>query len=50
MEVVFATGVPMNKPWVKLLGHDGAIIANTEEEARNFMKEFEKDQENFGKN
>jgi len=48
LEFMLATGKPHNKPFVKLLGHHGAIVAATENQARNFMHEYETNKENFG--
>ncbi|MDI9818868.1 MULTISPECIES: pirin family protein [unclassified Legionella] len=48
LEFILATGQLHNKPFVKLLGHQGAIVAATEKQARNFMHEYEIDPENFG--
>jgi redox-sensitive bicupin YhaK (pirin superfamily) len=47
--VFVGAGVPHGKPWVKLLGHDGAMIAGTEAEVRAQMKRYEADPENYGK-
>jgi redox-sensitive bicupin YhaK (pirin superfamily) len=48
LEFILATGKPHHKPFVKLLGHGGAIVADTEKNARDFMNHYERDPEHFG--
>ncbi|MDF1761234.1 MAG: pirin family protein [Coxiellaceae bacterium] len=50
-ELVFmlALGKPHNKEFKKLLGHGGAIVADTEKNARETMSAFEADKDNFGR-
>lgn len=48
LEFILATGKPHHKPFVKLLGHGGAIVADTEKNARDFMRQYERDPEHFG--
>ena len=48
LEFVLASGKPHQKPFIKLLGHGGAIVADTESRARSWMKEYEADPEHFG--
>lgn len=48
LEFILATGQAHHKSFVKLLGHGGAIIADTEKNARDFMKHYESDPEHFG--
>ncbi|TAL63347.1 MAG: hypothetical protein EPN84_05105, partial [Legionella sp.] len=48
LEFVIAAGQPHHKPFVKLLGHGGALIAASEEQARASMKQYEADPEHFG--
>lgn len=48
LEFILATGKSHNKPFVKLLGHGGAIISDTEENARAAMRGYEADPEHFG--
>lgn len=50
LEFIFATGQPHQQPFVKLLGHGGAIVADTAEHARAFMQLYEKDPAHFGLN
>lgn len=47
-EVILAAGLPIKEPWVKLLGHDGALIRATREHAEQGMKLFESDKDAFG--
>ncbi|MDF1795116.1 MAG: pirin family protein [Coxiellaceae bacterium] len=46
---MLALGKPHNKDFSKLLGHGGAVVADTEESAREAMTAFEADEDNFGK-
>jgi len=48
LEFILATGKPHHQSFVKLLGHGGAIVADTESHARDAMKLYEVDPENFG--
>lgn len=48
LEFVLASGKPHHKAFVKLLGHGGAIVADTETHARTWMQQYEKDPEHFG--
>ncbi|WP_131774977.1 pirin family protein [Legionella anisa] len=48
LEFILATGKPHQKPFVKLLGHGGAIVADTVKTARNLMHLYESDPEHFG--
>lgn len=48
LEFILATGKPHHKPFVKLLGHGGALVADTESHARDAMKMYEASPENFG--
>lgn len=48
LEFVLATGKPHHKPFFKLLGHGGAIVADTALRARSWMKAYEADPEHFG--
>jgi redox-sensitive bicupin YhaK (pirin superfamily) len=48
LELIFATGKPQLQPFTKLLGFGGAIIADTEANARKWMQAYEKDPEHFG--
>lgn len=48
LEFIFATGQPHQQPFVKLLGHGGAMIADTEANARKWMQVYEEDPEHFG--
>ena len=48
LEFVLAAGKPHHKAFVKLLGHGGAIVADTETHARTWMQQYEKDPEHFG--
>jgi redox-sensitive bicupin YhaK (pirin superfamily) len=49
LEFILAMGKPHNKPFAKLLGHGGAIIADTENHAREYMHNYELDPDNFGR-
>lgn len=49
LEFVLALGKPHNKPFIKLLGHGGAIVASSEDKAREQMRTYERNPENFGK-
>ena len=49
LEFIIATGRPNNRPYVKLLGHGGAFITDTQEQARSVMSKYKKDHDNFGK-
>lgn len=49
LDFVMVSGKPHNKPFYKLLGHGGALIADKGDKVRNWMKNFEVDKENFGK-
>jgi quercetin 2,3-dioxygenase len=49
LEFILAVGQPHNKPFVKLLGHGGALVAGTELHARVWMKNYEKNPELFGR-
>lgn len=49
LEFILATGKPHHKPFVKLLGHGGALVADTEKHARDFMHQYEMDPDNFGR-
>ena len=48
LEFILATGKPHHKTFVKLLGHSGAIVADTEAHARTWMKKYEDDPAHFG--
>lgn len=48
LEFIIATGKAHNKGFYKLLGHGGAIVADTEENARQAMLEYEADPESYG--
>ena len=48
LECIFGIGAPHHKPFVKLLAHGGAIVADTEAHARAWMQEYEQDPEHFG--
>ena len=45
---IMATGKPHHKAFVKLLGHGGAIVADTEAHARTLMHEYETKTALFG--
>ena len=49
LEFVLATGQPHHQSFVKLLGHGGAIVADTEEYARSLMAQYEKNPDDFGR-
>lgn len=49
LEFIVATGKTHHKPFVKLLGHGGAIVADTEKQARDDMHQYEMDPDNFGR-
>lgn len=46
---IVGLSAPFHQPWVKLLGHDGAIITPDDMLARQKMKEYEGNENNFGK-
>jgi redox-sensitive bicupin YhaK (pirin superfamily) len=48
LEFVLLTGQPHNKPFYKILAGGGALIADTEEHARDALKRFEHEDEKFG--
>lgn len=48
LNFVLAIGKPHNKDFFKLLGHGGAIVADTVDNARESMLRFEQDPENYG--
>ena len=48
LEIILATGKPHHKPFVKLLGHGGALVADTESHARAAIKIYEASPERFG--
>ncbi len=48
LEFIFATGKPHQQSFTKLLGHGGAMIADTAENARKWMQIYEKDPSHFG--
>ncbi len=48
LEFVVLTGKPHNKPFYKILGGGGALIADTKENARAALQRFEHDGEKFG--
>ena len=48
LEFILATGKPHHKTFVKLLGHGGAIVADSEAHARAAMRQYEADPEHFG--
>ena len=43
LEVILATGRPHQRPFTKLLGFGGAIIADTVANARKWMQAYEED-------
>jgi hypothetical protein len=43
-----AAGKPHHKPFVKLLGHGGAIVADTEKHAREWLSQYEQNPGEFG--
>ena len=48
LEFIFATGKPHQQAFAKLLGHGGAIVADTAENARKWMQTYENDPTHFG--
>ncbi len=48
LEFVMLTGQPHHKPFYKILGGGGALIADTEEHARAALQRFEQAGEKFG--
>lgn len=48
LALIVATGLPHHQPFVKLLSHGGAMIADTVVNARNSMLEYEREPECFG--
>jgi redox-sensitive bicupin YhaK (pirin superfamily) len=49
LEFIFATGKPHHKKFIKLLGHGGAVVTDTEKKARAFMQDYENNSEDFGR-
>jgi redox-sensitive bicupin YhaK (pirin superfamily) len=45
---ILASGKAHGRPLIKLLGHGGAIVADTKAHARTWMQKYEKDPEHFG--
>lgn len=48
LEVLIGFGQPIGKPFFKLLGYGGAVVAASEEEARAFMLQYEERPRHFG--
>jgi len=48
LEILVGFGPPICKPFYKLLGYGGALIASSEEKVRTLMAEYERDPKNFG--
>ncbi|CAE8582646.1 unnamed protein product [Polarella glacialis] len=48
LEVLLGFGPPSGKPFYKLLGYGGALVASSEEKVRALMKEYEQDPRKFG--
>lgn len=48
LELLVGYGVPAGKPFCKLLGYGGALVADTEAKVRALMCQYEKDPKHFG--
>lgn len=48
LELVVGFGPPVGKPFYKLLGYGGALMASSEEKVRSLMVQYERDPKNFG--
>eukprot|EP00927_Polykrikos_kofoidii_P079420 TRINITY_DN76202_c0_g1_i1.p1 TRINITY_DN76202_c0_g1~~TRINITY_DN76202_c0_g1_i1.p1 ORF type:complete len:389 (+),score=57.93 TRINITY_DN76202_c0_g1_i1:69-1235(+) len=48
LELLVGFGVPVGKPWYKLLGYGGAMVAATEANVRELMVAYERDPRRFG--
>merc|ERR1712224_966669 len=48
LELLVGFGTPSGKPFYKLLGYGGALVASSEEKVRAMMLQYEKDPKNFG--
>merc|ERR1712060_64240 len=48
MELLVCFGPPIGKPFYKLLGYGGALVASSEEKVRSLMRNYEQDPKNFG--
>jgi len=48
LELLVCYGNPIGKPWCKLLGYGGALVASSEEKVRELMREYESNPRNFG--
>jgi len=48
LQVLVCFGPPTGKPFYKLLGYGGGLVASSEEKVRERMLEYERDPKNFG--
>lgn len=47
-DLLLGVGAPLDEPWVKLLGHDGFVVAPSEDAARALMAAYAHERERFG--